>query len=118
MKDEMFGKLIVPIVPDEGRTFGLQVGGSAGGQSSSEGQSTNHTMRWSMLLTTAKRRTARSWKRELQKRARWLPLPAGTAYSTIACPRFRSTCTNRTFGFQRIGDMAWAFADSRGQGLF
>jgi pyruvate dehydrogenase E1 component len=42
---------------------------------------------------------------------------AGTAYSTYGVPSVPFYLYYSMFGFQRIGDMAWAFADSRGKGF-
>ena len=42
---------------------------------------------------------------------------AGTAYSTYKVPAIPFYMYYSMFGFQRIGDMAWAFADSRGKGF-
>lgn len=42
---------------------------------------------------------------------------AGTAYSNYGVPTIPFYMYYSMFGFQRIGDMAWAFADSRGKGF-
>jgi pyruvate dehydrogenase E1 component len=42
---------------------------------------------------------------------------AGTAYSNYKVPMVPFYLYYSMFGFQRIGDMAWAFADSRGKGF-
>ena len=42
---------------------------------------------------------------------------AGTAYSNYGVPSIPFYMYYSMFGFQRIGDMAWAFADSRGKGF-
>ena len=42
---------------------------------------------------------------------------AGTAYSNYKVPMIPFYLYYSMFGFQRIGDMAWAFADSRGKGF-
>ena len=42
---------------------------------------------------------------------------AGTAYSNYKIPMVPFYLYYSMFGFQRIGDMAWAFADSRGKGF-
>jgi pyruvate dehydrogenase E1 component len=42
---------------------------------------------------------------------------AGTAYSNYRVPAVPFYMYYSMFGFQRIGDMAWAFADSRGKGF-
>src|ERR1700744_3882028 len=42
---------------------------------------------------------------------------AGNAYSHHAVPTIPFSMYYSMFGFQRIGDMVWAFADSRGKGF-
>ncbi len=42
---------------------------------------------------------------------------AGTAYSNYGVPMIPFYMYYSMFGFQRIGDMVWAFADSRGKGF-
>ena len=42
---------------------------------------------------------------------------AGTAYSNYGVPTIPFYMYYSMFGFQRIGDMVWAFADSRGKGF-
>jgi pyruvate dehydrogenase E1 component len=42
---------------------------------------------------------------------------AGTAYSNYRLPMIPFYMYYSMFGFQRVGDMAWAFADSRGKGF-
>ena len=42
---------------------------------------------------------------------------AGTAYSNYSVPMIPFFTYYSMFGFQRIGDMVWAFADARGKGF-
>jgi pyruvate dehydrogenase E1 component len=42
---------------------------------------------------------------------------AGTAYANYGVPMIPFFTYYSMFGFQRVGDMAWAFADSRGKGF-
>ncbi len=42
---------------------------------------------------------------------------AGTAYATYGVPMIPFFIYYSMFGFQRIGDLIWAFADSRGKGF-
>jgi len=42
---------------------------------------------------------------------------AGTAYATYGAPMIPFFIYYSMFGFQRIGDLVWAFADSRGKGF-
>src|SRR5919108_4679593 len=42
---------------------------------------------------------------------------AGTAYTNYGVPMLPFFIYYSMFGFQRIGDLIWAFADSRGKGF-
>ena len=42
---------------------------------------------------------------------------AGTAYANYGVPTVPFYMYYSMFGFQRVGDMVWAFADSRGKGF-
>ena len=42
---------------------------------------------------------------------------AGTAYANYKVPTIPFYMYYSMFGFQRVGDMMWAFADSRGKGF-
>ncbi len=42
---------------------------------------------------------------------------AGTAYATYGVPMIPFFTYYSMFGFQRIGDLIWAFADARGKGF-
>ena len=42
---------------------------------------------------------------------------AGTAYANVGVPMIPFFIYYSMFGFQRVGDLIWAFADSRGKGF-
>ncbi len=117
LKDPKIGKLIVPIVPDEGRTFGLESAIKQVGIYAPEGQKyTPHDS--DMLLSYREEATGRSSRKASPRPARWRRFTAaGTAYANYKVPTMPFYMYYSMFGFQRIGDMAWAFADSRGKGF-
>src|SRR6201987_4364244 len=117
MKDEKFGKLIVPIVPDEGRTFGLESAIRQVGIYASEGQKYKpHDV--DMLLYYREEKDGQILEEGITEAGSMASFTAaGTAYSNYRLPTIPFYMYYSMFGSQRIGDMAWAFADSRGKGF-
>ena len=117
MKDANFGKLIVPIVPDEGRTFGLESAIRQVGIYAPEGQKYSpHDA--DMLLYYREDKDGQILEEGITEAGSMASFTAaGTAYSNYGVPAIPFYMYYSMFGFQRIGDMAWAFADSRGKGF-
>jgi pyruvate dehydrogenase E1 component len=117
MKDEKIGKLIVPIVPDEGRTFGMESAIRQVGIYAPEGQTyTPHDS--DMLLYYREAQNGQILEEGITEAGSMASFTAaGTAYANYKVPMVPFYMYYSMFGFQRIGDMAWAFADSRGKGF-
>jgi pyruvate dehydrogenase E1 component len=117
LKDPTIGKLIVPIVPDEGRTFGLESVIRQVGIYASEGQRyTPHDA--DMLLFYREAKDGQILEEGITEAGSMASFTAaGTAYSNYKVPTIPFYMYYSMFGFQRIGDMVWAFADSRGKGF-
>jgi pyruvate dehydrogenase E1 component len=117
LKDPEIGKLIVPIVPDEGRTFGLESAIRQVGIYASEGQKYKpHDV--DMLLYYREEKDGQILEEGITEAGSMASFTAaGTAYSNYHVPMIPFYMYYSMFGFQRIGDMAWAFADSRGKGF-
>ena len=117
MKDKEVGRLIVPIVPDEGRTFGLESAIKQVGFYAPEGQ--KYTPPDSdMLLSYREEREGQILEEGITEAGSMASFTAaGTAYVNYQVPTVPFYMYYSMFGFQRIGDMAWAFADSRGKGF-
>ncbi len=117
MKDKAIGKLIVPIVPDEGRTFGLESAIKQVGIYAPEGQKyTPHDS--DMLLSYREETDGQILEEGITEAGSMASFTAaGTAYTNYKVPTVPFYMYYSMFGFQRIGDMAWAFADSRGKGF-
>ena len=117
LKDKNIGKLIVPIVPDEGRTFGLESAIKQVGIYAPEGQKyTPHDA--DMLLSYREEREGQILEEGITEAGSMASFTAaGTAYTNYRVPTVPFYMYYSMFGFQRIGDMAWAFADSRGKGF-
>ncbi len=117
LKDQSVGKLIVPIVPDEGRTFGLESAIKQVGIYASEGQKyTPHDS--DMLLSYREEKDGQILEEGITEAGSMASFTAaGTAYANYGVPTVPFYMYYSMFGFQRIGDMVWAFADSRGKGF-
>ncbi len=117
MKDKGLGKLIVPIVPDEGRTFGMESAVKQVGIYASEGQKyTPHDS--DMLLSYREEKDGQILEEGITEAGSMASFTAaGTAYANYGVPSVPFYMYYSMFGFQRIGDMVWAFADSRGKGF-
>jgi pyruvate dehydrogenase E1 component len=117
LKDPAVGKLIVPIVPDEGRTFGLESAIRQVGIYAAEGQKYSpHDL--DMLLYYREALDGQILEEGITEAGSMASFTAaGTAYSNYKVPTVPFYMYYSMFGFQRIGDMVWAFADSRGKGF-
>ncbi len=117
LKEPNVGKLIVPIVPDEGRTLGMESVISQVGIYAPEGQKyTPHDS--DMLLKYREEKSGQILEEGITEAGAMASFTAaGTAYVNYGVPMVPFYMYYSMFGFQRIGDMAWAFADSRGKGF-
>ncbi len=117
LKDAAIGKLVVPIVPDEGRTFGLESVIKQVGIYAPEGQKyIPHDS--DMLLSYREEKNGQILEEGITEAGSMASFTAaGTAYANYGLPLVPFYMYYSMFGFQRIGDMAWAFADSRGKGF-
>ncbi|HLI76280.1 MAG TPA: hypothetical protein VKV02_04985, partial [Acidobacteriaceae bacterium] len=117
LKDPTIGKLVVPIIPDEGRTFGFESVMKQVSIYAPEGQKyTPHDA--DMLLGYSEKKEGQILEEGITEAGSMASFTAaGTAYTNYNVPMIPFYLYYSMFGFQRIGDMAWAFADSRGKGF-
>ena len=117
VKDKQIGKQIVPIVPDEARTFGMEGMFKTVGIYSSEGQKyTPHDSGQMMSYhESATGQILEEGINEAGSMASWIA--AATAYSNYRVPMIPFYIYYSMFGFQRIGDLAWAAGDSQARGF-
>src|SRR5579875_1536607 len=117
LKDATIGKLVVPIIPDEGRTFGFESVMKQVSIYAPEGQKyTPHDA--DMLLGYSEKKEGQILEEGITEAGSMASFTAaGTAYTNYNVPMIPFYLYYSIFGFQRIGDMAWAFADSRGKGF-
>ncbi len=117
LKHSEIGKLIVPIVPDEGRTFGMESIIRQVGIYASQGQLYKpHDQ--DMLLYYREAKDGQILEEGITEAGSMASFTAaGTAYSNYHVPTIPFFTFYSMFGFQRVGDLIWAFADARGKGF-
>jgi pyruvate dehydrogenase E1 component len=117
MKDPTIGKLVVPIVPDEGRTFGMESIIRQVGIYASQGQLYKpHDV--DMLLYYRESKDGQMLEEGITEAGSMGSFTAaGTAYANYHVPTIPFFTFYSMFGFQRVGDLIWAFADARGKGF-
>ncbi len=117
LKDRELSKYIVPIVPDEARTFGMESMFRERGIYAPMGQL--YTPVDSDVLMYYKEAVDGQILEEGITEAGGLAsfTAAGTAYANVGLPMIPFFIYYSMFGFQRVGDLIWAFGDSRGKGF-
>ena len=116
-RDEHFGSRVVPIIPDEARTFGMdslfreQKIYAAHGQ---KYEPVDHDL----LLTYAESSQGQILEEGITEAGAMSSfIAAGTSYSTRGIPMVPFFTFYSMFGFQRVGDLIWQAADARTRGF-
>ena len=117
MKSEQLGNRIVPIIPDEARTFGMDPLFSEFGIYHPEGQ----------LYTPVDHKVMMKYKESEagqlfeeginEAGATSTFIASATSYSTHSCPTIPFYTFYSMFGFQRVADLIWSAADQRARGF-
>jgi pyruvate dehydrogenase E1 component len=117
MKDPALGARVVPIVADEARTFGMQTLFRQFGIYSAVGQLYEPEDHEELLYYREAKdgQILEEGITEAGALSSWLA--AATAYSTHATRMLPFYIYYSIFGFQRVGDLIWAAADSRARGF-
>ncbi|HUU72178.1 MAG TPA: pyruvate dehydrogenase (acetyl-transferring), homodimeric type [Burkholderiales bacterium] len=117
VKDKNIGKRVVPIVPDESRTFGMEGMFRQLGIWSSVGQLyTPQDADQLMFYKEDKHgQILQEGINEAGAMSSWIA--AATSYSTHGASMIPFFIYYSMFGFQRIGDLAWAAGDQRARGF-
>lgn len=117
LRDKSMGKNVVPIVPDEARTFGMEGMFRQLGIYSAVGQLYEpHDKDQVMFYKEDKSgQILEEGINEAGAFSSWIA--AATAYSTHHVNMVPFYIYYSMFGFQRIGDLAWAAGDSRARGF-
>ncbi len=117
VKDKAIGKHVVPIIPDEARTFGMeglfrQLGIYAPSGQLYEPQD-SETVSW--YREDSRGQILEEGITEAGSISSWLA--AATAHANYGVPMIPFYTFYSMFGFQRIGDQLWAAGDSRAKGF-
>ena len=117
VKDKKIGKRIVPIVPDEARTFGMEGMFRQLGIYANEGQKyiPQDKDQVAYYKEDKKGQVLQEGINELGAMGSWTA--AATSYSVNDCPMIPFYIFYSMFGFQRTGDMCWAAADQKSRGF-
>jgi pyruvate dehydrogenase E1 component len=118
LKDKEFGKLIVPIIPDEARTFGMEGLFTQVGIYSPTGQLYEPVDKGSGLFYYKESVNGQIFEEGLNEAgAMSCFIGAGTCYATHGVPLVPMYIYYSMFGFQRIGDLVWAAMDQKARGF-
>jgi pyruvate dehydrogenase E1 component len=117
LRDKQMGPRVVPIVPDESRTFGMEGMFRQFGIFSQVGQlyqpeDANQLMYY---REDKNGQILQEGINEPGAMSSWIA--AATSYSTSDTPMIPFYIYYSMFGFQRVGDLAWAAGDSRARGF-
>ncbi len=117
LKSPELGKLVVPIVPDEARTFGMESLFREYGIYASQGQRYK-PVDSNVLLYYKEAQNGQILEEGITEAGSMAScIAAGTAYANYGVPMIPFYIFYSMFGYQRVGDLVWAFADSRGKGF-
>jgi len=117
LRDKELGKLVVPIVPDEARTFGMEALFRQVGIYSHAGQ-VYEPVDMDTLLYYKEASDGQILEEGINEAGSMSSfIAAGTAYATHGVNTIPFFIFYSMFGFQRIGDLIWAAADARTRGF-
>ena len=117
LKDPNIGKLVVPIVPDESRTFGMESLFRQIGIHSHVGQlyTPQDAGQLSYYKESKDGQIMQEGLNESGAMSSWIA--ASTAYANHGVMTLPFYIYYSMFGFQRVGDLAWAAGDARARGF-
>jgi pyruvate dehydrogenase E1 component len=117
VRHQEIGKRIVPIIPDEARTFGMDALFRQIGIYSPKGQLYEPVDRETLLYYNEAKDGQILEEGITEAGAMSSFIAAGTAYATFDINMIPFYFYYSMFGFQRIGDLMWAAGDSRAKGF-
>jgi pyruvate dehydrogenase E1 component len=117
LKDENIGQRIVPIIPDEARTFGMEGLFKQCGIYSSKGQLYEPVDRETLMYYKEAKDGQLLEEGINEAGAISSFIAAGTSYANLGFPMIPIYVYYSMFGFQRVGDLVWLAADSRCKGF-
>jgi pyruvate dehydrogenase E1 component len=117
MSDETIGQLIVPIVPDEARTFGMDSLFRKFGIYSAQGQG-YEPVDSAVVAYYREAKDGQLLEEGITEAGAMASFTAaGTAYAAHGVNTIPFFIFYSMFGFQRVGDLIWQHADARGKGF-
>ena len=117
IRDPQIGSRIVPIIPDEARTFGMDPLFKEVGIYAAHGQQ-YEPVDSDLVLSYRESIDGQVIEEGITEAGSMASLQAaGTAYSSHGLAMVPFYIFYSMFGFQRTGDQAWAFGDARGRGF-
>jgi pyruvate dehydrogenase E1 component len=117
LKHPELGRYVVPIIPDEARTFGMDSMFRQFGIYASQGQLYKPVDR-DVFLFYHEAKNGQILEEGITEAGSVASFTAaGTSYANYGVPMIPFFIYYSMFGFQRVGDLIWAFADSRGKGF-
>ncbi|HEY1946825.1 MAG TPA: pyruvate dehydrogenase (acetyl-transferring), homodimeric type [Bryobacteraceae bacterium] len=117
LKQPEIGKYVVPIIPDEARTFGMESMFRERGIYAAGGQ-LYKPVDSDVLMYYKESQQGQILEEGITEAGSMASfIAAGTAYANVGIPTIPFFIYYSMFGFQRIGDLAWAHGDSRGRGF-
>ncbi|MGE3805194.1 MAG: pyruvate dehydrogenase (acetyl-transferring), homodimeric type [Gemmataceae bacterium] len=117
LEDKTLGKWVVPIIPDEARTFGMDAFFKKFGIYSNVGM-LYEPVDAQTLLAYREAKDGQLLEEGITEAGSMSSfIAAGTAYATHGIPTIPFFIYYSMFGFQRIGDLIWAAADMRTRGF-
>jgi len=117
IRDKNIGKLVVPIVPDESRTFGMEGMFRQLGIYSHVGQLYTPQDADQLMYYKEDKNGQILQEGICEAGAMCSWIAAATSYSTHNKPMIPFYIFYSMFGFQRVGDLAWAAGDMRARGF-
>ncbi len=117
LRDPVVGPRVVPIIPDEARTFGMDSLFKEVGIYSALGQLYD-PVDSNLVFSYREDKSGQILEEGLTEAGSTASMQAaGTAYATHGEPMIPFYIFYSMFGFQRTGDEIWAFGDARGRGF-
>jgi pyruvate dehydrogenase E1 component len=117
VRDKQIGKYVVPIVPDEARTFGMEGMFRQLGIYASQGQ-LYEPMDSDQVMYYKESKDGQILEEGINEAGSFSSwIAAATSYSVTGVQMIPFYIFYSMFGFQRIGDLAWAAGDSRARGF-
>ena len=117
VRDKEIGKFVVPIVPDEARTFGMEGMFRQLGIYASQGQ-LYEPMDSDQVMYYKEQKDGQILEEGINEAGSFSSwMAAATSYSVTGVQMIPFYIFYSMFGFQRIGDLAWAAGDSRARGF-